>query len=111
MEVTQVSSVKPVGMIAVIHSTTLFFGRAGTAVTGPSTIISGWISQPSAHSTGGGASFGSPGGAPLSAHFAIVSISLCLRDRSFRYGPYLGSANHGGIFRVATAAFIALAHG
>jgi hypothetical protein len=46
-------------------------------------MMSGLICQPSpGHSTGGGASFGSPSAAPLSAHCAIVSMSRCDNDRS-----------------------------
>ena len=60
---------------------------------------------------GGGASFASPCGAPLSAHLAIVSMSLCFKEGSFEKCPYCGSANQGGIFRVTTAAFMALAQG
>ena len=38
-------------------------------------------------------------------------MSRWLRERSFRYGPYCGSANHGGIFLESTAVFIARAYG
>src|SRR5581483_6260804 len=72
---------------------------------------SGLICQPSGHTTGGGASFASPSGEPPSAHFAMVSISLGFSEWSFKKCPTCGSANHGGIFRRATAAFIALAQG
>ena len=51
-EVTHVSLVKPVGLITVIHSTTLFLGFAGTSVTGPSTMMSGLIAQPSGRGNG-----------------------------------------------------------
>ncbi len=81
---TQVSLVKPDGMITVIHSTTSFFGLAGTSVVGPSRMMSGLMAHPSGHSTAAGASLRSPSGAPASAHFAMVSISFCLSERSFR---------------------------
>jgi hypothetical protein len=75
-------------------------------------MTSGLICQPSAgHWTGGGASFGSPSGAPASAHFAIVSTSICESERSLANGPCAGSANHGGICRLSTLAFIDRAHG
>src|SRR6516165_8730483 len=91
---------------------TLFLGWAGTKVSGPFTIISGWICHPSAgHLTAGGASLGLPSGAPPSAHFEIVSISLWFSARSLAKWPTFGSANHGGILRVTTASFMALAHG
>ena len=83
-DVTQVSFVNPVGMMTVIHSTTLFFGLAGTSVVGPSTMMSGVIAQPSGHRTAGGASPAAPSGAPASTQFAIVWISRSLSERSFR---------------------------
>src|SRR2546430_2555746 len=111
IDVTHMSLVNPLGTVIHAHSMTLFFGCAGTSVTGPCTMTSGWICQPSGHLTGGGASLASPSGAPLSAHFAMVSIALCVRERSFKKCPTRGSANHGGIFLLATAAFIAFAQG
>ena len=42
---------------------------------------------------------------------AIVSISRCVRLRSFRNDPYCRSACHGGMTRVVTFSRIALAHG
>ena len=45
-DVTHVSFVKPLGMITVIHSTTLFLTVAGTSVVGPSTMMSGLMNQP-----------------------------------------------------------------
>src|SRR4029450_6586443 len=77
-------------MMTVIHSTTLFLVLAGTSVVGPSTTTSGSINQPSDHLTGGGASRGSPSGAPSSAHLAMASISLCFRERSFRSDDAVG---------------------
>src|SRR5690348_9734552 len=69
------------------------------------------IAQPSVNWTGLGASFGSPAGAPASTH----ATSVCFADsgsvRSFAQVPVCGSANHGGIFLVRTAVFIAFAHG
>jgi hypothetical protein len=47
--VIQVSCVKPLGMVTEIHSMTLFFGCAGTSVTGPWMTMSGRICQPSGH--------------------------------------------------------------
>jgi hypothetical protein len=41
----------------------------------------------------------------------MVLMSACFNDRSFLKCPYCASANHGGIFLVNTAFFIALAHG
>src|ERR1044071_7201773 len=110
-ELTQVSLVKPVGITTVIHSITFFFVRAGTSVVGPSTTTSGWIDHPSGHRTGAGASAALPSGAPASTQRLIVSISRRLSERSLEYGPNCGSANHGGMRRVATAIFIARAHG
>jgi hypothetical protein len=82
-DVTHVSLVNPVGTMIVVHSITLDGGRAGTLNDGPRTTTSGWIDQPSfGHTTGGGASLGSPSGAPASTHVAIVSISAWLSDRS-----------------------------
>src|SRR5689334_22011746 len=112
MEVIQVSLVIPLGTVIKLHSMTLLLGLAGTRVSGPLTVISGLISQPSSgHFTWGGASLALPSGAPASAHLAMVSISAALRERSFEKWPNWGSANHGGIFLVATAVFIAFAHG
>src|SRR5579872_831596 len=111
MEVTQVSFVKLVGMVTDIHSITLFFGAAGTSITGPSRITSGWMAQASGHWMGAGASLASPSGAPESAHFAITSISDGFREWSLVKCPTAGSANQGGILRESVAAFIALAQG
>ena len=58
--------------------------NAGTAITGVDRTRSGipkLHSPPSANLSGGGMSPGSPGGAPLSAHLAIVAISSSLRER------------------------------
>ena len=38
-------------------------------------------------------------------------MSRWLSERSFRYGPYWGSANQGGIFLESTAVFMALVYG
>src|SRR5260370_40165833 len=105
------SLVNPLGTVTHDHSMTLVFGCAGTSVSGPWTMTSGWICQPSGHLTGGGATLASPSGAPLSAHFAMVSIALCSRDRSFKKWPTRGSANHGVLFLLSTAAFAALSPG
>ena len=108
----QVSFVKPLGTTIEVHSITLSGGCAGIRNAGPLTITSGLICHPSAgHSIGAGASFGSPAGAPLSAHFTIVSMSACFRDRSLANLPYSGSANQGGICRDETLTFMLLAHG
>ncbi|PYR24518.1 MAG: hypothetical protein DMF92_22525 [Acidobacteria bacterium] len=112
IDVIQVSFVKPLGTTIEVHSITFWGGCAGTWNAGPLTITSGLICQPSAgHAMGAGASFGSPAGAPLSAHFTIVSMSACFSDRSFAKLPYCGSANQGGICRDATLTFMLLAHG
>ena len=113
MEVIQVSLVNPVGVTSVIHSITFFAGSAGHGRTAPfrPRFRLGSSSRSPATATGGGASLASPSGAPLSAHFDD-GIDLALLQRAIvRKWPYCGSANQGGIFRVATAAFIALAHG
>src|SRR4030095_1940314 len=110
-EVIHVSFVNPLGMIAVAHSMTFFGGRAGTRNSGALTTTSGVSCQPSAaHSIGGGAAFGSPCGAPPSTHLVIVSMSVCLSDRSLAKDPCCGSANHGGISRARTLNLIARAH-
>src|SRR5579872_4630548 len=72
---------------------------------------SGLMFQPSLKATGSGLSLASPSGAPLSAHAASVAISASLRCFSLVKCPYLGSANHGGIFLLTTAALMALAQG
>jgi hypothetical protein len=90
---------------------TVPFGGTATSV-GISTTRSGFgMFHPSIHRTGAGRSFASPSGAPASAHAASVFTSAWLRLRSFEKCPYCGSANHGGIFLLNTAALIALAHG
>src|SRR5580658_930224 len=76
---------------------------------GISIIMSGLICQPSGNVSGGGASLASPSGAPLFAQVTSVSTSAGLSVRSLAKWPY--SANHGGIFLVTTATFMALAHG
>src|SRR5215831_8121805 len=82
-EVTQVSLVRPEGVISVIHSITFFAGVAGTVYGTPFRMTSGFAIHPfSAHWMGGGASFGSPCGAPASAHLPMVSISPCLSEGS-----------------------------
>src|SRR5262252_4334266 len=63
------------------------------------------------HWRGGGASFSSPDGAPLSAHFEMISSSFDLSEGSLEKWPTPGSADQGGIFRLRTAAFIAFAQG
>ena len=91
------------------HST---IPRAGTGYGGQIECDIGLICQPPAgHSIGGGATAGSPSGAPRSTHAAIVAISDSLSDRSLLKWPYCGSANHGGIALVTTACLIAFAHG
>src|SRR5678815_126892 len=111
-DVIHVSLVNPLGTRYVTHSTTSFGVCAGTRNSGPLTMTSGLICQPSAgQSIGGGASFGSPSSAPLSAHFTIVSMSFCGSDRSLANGPVAASANHGGICRLSTLVFIDRAHG
>jgi hypothetical protein len=102
--------VKPVGTMMYVYSTVPF---AGTSISfGISTTTSGLgMFHPSTHCTGAGLSWASPSMAPVSAHTVSVSISDWLRLRSLAQCPYFGSANHGGILRESTAAFIALAHG
>src|SRR5258706_6921633 len=78
---------------------------------GISTTMSGLIRHPSGKVFAGGLSFASPSGAPLSAHVEIMAISCEVRRRSLVKCPYFGSANHGGIICVTTAALSALAHG
>src|SRR5271165_4365326 len=78
---------------------------------GSETTTSGVDLQPCGHSTDGGASFLSPSKAPLSTHCESVSISSCVKDGSLAKWPYFGSSPQGGIFRLITAARIALAHG
>ena len=76
IDVTHVSFVNPLGTSIDAHSMTFLSTRAGTRNSGPLTMRSGLICQPSdGHSMAGGALFGSPCGAPLSAHFTIVSMS------------------------------------
>src|ERR1700691_1344741 len=67
--------------------------------------------QPSTKLIGLGASLGFPAVAPVSTHEIRVFISAADSVRSFSKWPYLGSANHGGIFLLATAVLIAFAHG
>src|SRR5438093_2787599 len=109
IDVIQVSWVKWLGIATQNQSTTPV---AGTSKSGPSRIISGSTSQPpDGHCLRGGASFGSPSGAPASTHLLNVSIALCFRERSFEKCPYLGSAFHGGILRATVAALMAFAQG
>src|SRR5687768_5697834 len=69
------------------------------------------IFQPSVKRTGAGAVFGSPSGAPVSAHLTSVSISSADNEGSLANAPCGASANHGGMRFVRTASRIALAHG
>src|SRR5450631_3067853 len=98
-------------MVTDIHSTTLFLGAAGTSITGPSRMMSGWMAHASGHRMGAGASFASPSSAPESAHFEIASISDACKEWSLVKCPTVGSANQGGILRESVAAFIAFAQG
>ena len=83
-EVIHVSLVKPVGVTSVIHSITFLLGAGETVYGIPFNTRSGFVVHPfSGHWSGGGASLGSPLGAPLSTHSAMVSISSCFRERSF----------------------------
>src|SRR5215470_2349851 len=83
-DVSQVSFVNPVGVVSVIHSITFLAGAAGTVYGTPFKTRSGFVVHPfSGHWRGGGASLGSPCGAPMSAHLTIVSISLCVNEGSF----------------------------
>src|SRR5450755_543134 len=110
MEVIQVSLVNIAPGIATQNQS--ITPLAGTSNSGPSIMISGWISQPPVgHCLGGRASLASPSGAPPSAHATNVSISACFKDRSFVKWPYWGSADQGGILRTATAVLMALAQG
>src|ERR1700683_3021648 len=109
MDVIHVSCLKGLGTVMSVHST---MPLAGTLNSGMSTITSGLTCHPfSGHATGAGSSFASPWRAPVAAHLDITSMSSCGSVRSFLKWPTPGSANHGGIFRETTAAFIALAHG
>src|SRR5258708_3573307 len=72
---------------------------------------SGLIRHPAGKIFAGGLSFASPSGAPLSAQVEMMAISSGLKRRSLAKCPYFGSANHGGIICVTTAALSALAHG
>src|SRR5688572_24167088 len=108
MFVTHVSFLNGLGRTTIMFSTQPL---AGTSKGGTSITTSGFVRQPSTHWTGGGASFASPSIAPLSAHLAMVSISLCERVKLSTNFPYCGSSPPGGITPVITAAFIALAHG
>src|SRR5262245_23197015 len=111
-DVTHVSLVKPLGTVTVTHSITFFGGRAGTLKSGSRTIRSGEVCQPSAaHAFGLGASVGFPCGAPASTHLEMVSICVCVKDRSFANGPVCGSANHGGIVFATTRLLMLRAHG
>ncbi len=58
-------------------------------------------------------SFGSPFGEPASTHFAMVSISLSVSERSFSnsWMPMVLSMCHGGICRACTRFLIDRAHG
>src|ERR1700730_12436131 len=57
------------------------------------------------HCTGDGASFGSPFGAPLSTHFAIIAICSSVSDGSGSYSPIVLSRCHGGIYRLPDLLF------
>src|SRR5437867_1676776 len=78
---------------------------------GMETTTSGWIRQPSAHCAAGGLAAASPSRAPLSAQAESVSASFSVNFGAFRNSPTCGSANHGGIFLLRTAALIAFAQG
>src|ERR1017187_5039727 len=78
---------------------------------GISITTSGLIFQPSWKVLGAALSLASPSGAPLSTHATRVWICASLSLRSLAKWPILGSANHGGIFWLTTAALMALAHG
>src|SRR3982751_3907766 len=69
------------------------------------------IFHPETNLTGAGASSGFPAAAPVSAHFARVSISTSDKDRSFANLPTCGSANQGGIRFKRTDSRIAFAQG
>src|SRR3954469_2833276 len=69
------------------------------------------ICHPSAKTGAFGRSAGLPSGAPLLAHFTMVSRSLSLKRRSLRNWPCDGSACHGGIVPSVTRVAIAFAHG
>src|SRR5262245_57812354 len=77
-----------------------------------SMIVSGLpMFHPVSNLGAGGKSLESPSGAPESAHAVMVASSSSLNRRSLLNLPCAGSASHGGIFLVSTAAFIAFAHG
>src|SRR5947199_9643404 len=100
MEVIHVSLVKPVGVTSVIHSITFLLGAAETVYGIPFNTRSGFVVHAfSAHWSGRGPSSGSPLGAPLSTHSAMVSISSCSSDRPLEHGPYGRPATSHGIFR------------
>src|SRR6267378_1824033 len=86
---------------------------AGTAkALGNSKILSGLgMPQPSTKFAGGGASLGSPSGAPAFAHVTNVLISLAVNARSFAKCPYAGSAYQGGIIFCCTTSLMLEAHG
>src|SRR5579863_7568471 len=100
---------EPGGTVTVIHSTTLFFGGAGTFYVGPGTPTSGRICQPSGQMTGGGCVLWSPlktaciGSTREESNFGWLQRTII--DEMAGCWP----ANQGGILRSATASFIALA--
>src|SRR6202790_1804328 len=107
---THLSSVKCVATISYVYSTS---PRAGICTAfGIFTIASGCaIFHPSLHLCVAGASRISPADAPLSAHAVNVEIWPAVNDGSFEKYPYRGSANHGGIIFISTAAAIFPAFG
>src|SRR6185503_20646871 len=79
---------------------------------GIDTMMSGLpIVHPSLKTTGAGRSLASPSSEPFSAHSVNAVMSAALRNLAFSKCPTVGSANHGGIVRLATALAIALAYG
>ena len=70
-------------------------------------------SRPEGHSIGGGASAGSPMGAPASTHATIVPISSSVSETSFlnSWIPTFRSTCQGGISRVDTFSRMTGAHG
>src|SRR5271170_1008415 len=108
--VTHFPSVKCVGTISYVYSTSPWAGIA-TGFCIWTTRSGAGMFHPLIHCRGGGASWALPTGAFDFAHVSIVLISPAESDGSFEKWPTPGSANHGGILRWRTESAIARASG
>src|SRR5882724_268576 len=109
MYCTQVSFLKPVGMMTYSYSIRPWAWMA-KGLGNWKTMSGLGMAQPSTNSRGLGISFMSPWGAPASTHWTILSISDWASARLFSNFFVVPSSYQGGIRRVETIRLMLFDH-